>query len=136
MSQDLKAELKDRTDTIEEAFEFMMAYAAQGRDQEDPSEGGGIRSWLAKAAAALEDFYQLAQDQAKSTGSIEVEEWTEFLEILKTDAARAQALIAFAQSQPSLSSELIDNLNGTNHIRTILTDIFLLDSAFEAHDRT
>ena len=136
MSQDLKAELKDRTDTIEEAFEFMMAYAAQGRDQEDPSEGSGIRSWLAKAAAALEDFYQLAQDQAKSTGSIEVEEWTEFLEILKTDAARAQALIAFAQSQPSLSSELIDNLNATNHIRTILTDIFLLDSAFEAHDRT
>tara|TARA_B100000315_G_C14578133_1_gene588997 strand:+ start:2090 stop:2488 length:399 start_codon:yes stop_codon:yes gene_type:complete len=131
MSQDLK----DRIETIEEAFEYMMAYAAQGKDQEDPSEGGGIRSWLSKAAAALEDLPQLAQDQAGAESSIEAEEWAEFLEIVKADSVRARTLINFALAQPNLSSELVDNLNATNHIRTLLTDIFLLDSGFEAHEQ-
>ena len=136
MPQDLKADLKDRIDTIEEAFEYMMAYAAQGQDQEDPSEGGGIRSWLIKAAAALEDLPQLAQTRTTSVTSIEAGDLAEFLETVKTGAARSRTLINFALAQPNLNSELVDNLNATNHVRTILTDIFLLDSAFEAHEQT
>ena len=132
MSQDLK----DRIETIEEAFEYMMAYAAQGRDQEDPSEGGGIRSWLTKAATALEDLHQLAQDRSAAVKSIEVGDWAEFLAIVKADSARAHILVNFALAQPNLSSELVDNLNATNHIRTILTDVSLLDSAFEAHEQS
>ncbi len=132
MSQDLK----DRIETIEEAFEYMMAYAAQGIEQENRSEGGGIRSWLTKAAAALEDLHQIAQEHANSISSIGIGDWAEFLEIVKTDAIQAQTLINFALAQPNLSSESVDNLNATNHIRTILTDIFLLDSAFEAHEET
>jgi len=132
MSQDLK----DRIETIEEAFEYMMAYAAQGHEQEDPSEGGGIRSWLINAAAALDGLHQIAQDHANSVASIGIDDWAEFIEIVKIDSARARTLINFTLSQPSLNSELIDNLNATNHVRTILTDIFLLDSAFEVHTET
>ncbi|MBT4118011.1 MAG: hypothetical protein HOB64_16570, partial [Rhodospirillaceae bacterium] len=42
-------------------------------------------------------------------------------------------LLEFAAAQPFLSSELIDNLNATNHVRTLLTDVFLLDSALDAN---
>jgi len=35
---------------------------------------------------------------------------------------------------PILSSELIDTLNATNHVRALLTAKFLLDSAFDAHE--
>ena len=30
--------------------------------------------------------------------------------------------------QPRLSSQLIDNLNASLHVRTLLTDVFLLDA--------
>jgi len=124
--------LQDRINTIEEAFEYMLAYAAQGLEQEDPNEGGGIREFLAKAIGALDGIHEVAVKRVNAIPTIE-DSWNEYLDILKTDASRALALIKFAQSQPLLSSELIDNLNATNHIRTVLTDIFLLDSALGAH---
>lgn len=133
MSDDPVLELRNRIDAIEEAYEFMLAYAAQGLDRDDKSEAGGIRKFLANAVEALDGLHQVVQERAGSVPTI-ADQWTDYLEILKTDAARAQKLFAFALSQPVLGSELIDNLNATNHIRTLLTDIFLLDSAFEAHD--
>ena len=40
-------------DVIEETYEFMLAYAAQGRRREDEDDGAGIRARLARADAAL-----------------------------------------------------------------------------------
>ena len=133
MSDDPASELRNRIDAIEEAYEFMLAYAAQGLDRDDITDAGGIRKFLANAAEALDGLYQIVQQRAGSVPTID-DQWIDFLEILKTDAARAQTLFAFALSQPILGSELIDNLNATNHVRTLLTDIFLLDSAFDAHE--
>jgi hypothetical protein len=31
------------------------------------------------------------------------------------------------QAQPSISSQLIDNLNASIHLRALLTDLFLID---------
>jgi hypothetical protein len=133
MSDAPETELRNRIDAIEEAYEFMLAYAAQGIDRDDESETGGVRKFLSNAAQALDGLHQVVMDQAKSTPTI-ADQWTDYLKILKTDAAKAHTMIIFTLSQPILSSELIDNLNATNHIRTLLTDIFLLDSAFDAHD--
>jgi hypothetical protein len=130
MSEDSVSDLKDRIDTIEEAYEFMLAYAAQGRERDDESEAGGIRAFLAKAVGALADIDAAAQEQAALVGG---DQWGAYLDILEADAARARTLLEFAQMQPILGSELIDNLNATNHMRTLLTDIFLLDSALSAH---
>jgi hypothetical protein len=134
MSDDPASELRNRIDAIEEAYEFMLAYAAQGLDRDDKSDAGGIRKFLANASEALEGLDRVVQERAGSAPTID-DQWTDFLEIFKTDAARAQTLFDFALSQPILGSELIDNLNATNHVRTLLTDIFLLDSAFDAHDK-
>ena len=41
--------LAERIEAVEQAYEFMLAYAAQGRED----EGGSIRHFLTRAAAAL-----------------------------------------------------------------------------------
>ena len=132
MSETSSSDLKDRIDTIEEAYEYMLAYAAQGLERENESDSGGIRGFLSNAAKALEDIHQVAQERAAALAS-DADQWNAYLEILKTDAATAQILINFALMQPGLGSELIDNLNATSHVRALLTDVFLLDSALDAH---
>ena len=132
MSETASSDLKDRIDTIEEAYEYMLAYAAQGLERENESDSGGIRGFLSNAAKALEDIHQVAQERAAALAS-DADQWNAYLEILKTDAATAQILINFALMQPVLGSELIDNLNATSHVRALLTDVYLLDSALDAH---
>jgi hypothetical protein len=132
MSETASSDLKDRIDTIEEAYEYMLAYAAQGLERENESDSGGIRGFLSNAAKALEDIHQVALERAAALAG-DADQWNAYLEILKTDAATAQILINFALMQPVLGSELIDNLNATSHVRALLTDVFLLDSALDAH---
>jgi hypothetical protein len=47
--------------------------------------------------------------------------------VLKRDAADAQAAIQLVLAQPSISSQMIDNLNASIHLRALLTDLFLID---------
>ena len=39
----------------------------------------------------------------------------------------ALAAVQLVQAQPSISSQLIDNLNASIHLRALLTDLFLID---------
>ena len=48
------------------------------------------------------------------------------VELTKVSEVRAVALVA---AQPRISSELIDNLNASIHLRAVLTDLFLLSEA-------
>ena len=41
----------------------------------------------------------------------------------------AQAAIRMVLMQPGISSQLVDNLNASIHVRALLTDVFLLDEA-------
>ncbi|MBT3550838.1 MAG: hypothetical protein HOO19_21420 [Rhodospirillaceae bacterium] len=132
MSETPASDLKERIDTIEEAYELFLAYAAQGRERDDESEAGGVRAFLGKAIGALDGLHGAAIEAA-GNASQGAREWASYLEIVKDDAARAKTLLEFAAAQPFLSSELIDNLNATNHVRTLLTDVFLLDSALDAN---
>ena len=44
-------------------------------------------------------------------------------------SARAAVTLVLAQS--SISSQLVDNLNASIHLRTVLTDLFLLDEVLK-----
>ena len=50
-----------------------------------------------------------------------------FIQMLERDAQAAQAAVRLALAQPAISSQLVDNLNASIHIRTLLTDLFLVD---------
>jgi len=121
--------LAEAIDVIEEAYEFMLAYAAQGRRGEDDDAGSGIRERLARAQAALAIIAAAKlEDVAKAPGAGAT---AEFLDVVRQDAARARAAFAFVSAQSAIGSQIIDNLNASTHVRTLLTDLFLLDEALK-----
>jgi hypothetical protein len=114
-------------DAVEETYEFMLAYAAQGRGrEEDP--GSGIRERLMRAEAAL-GVVASATLAALPAAHRETAAAGAFLDIVKADAARAGAAFRFVLAQHAIGSQIVDNLNATTHVRTLLTDLFLLDEA-------
>lgn len=116
--------LAQRIDTIEEAYEFMLAYAAQGRRDERGAPEPGIRTFLNRIDTALVRIEEIAVAAARE-GDAKV--FGPVIEILAEDAARAQALVRFVLARPSIGSQLIDNLNASIHLRALLTDLFLVD---------
>jgi hypothetical protein len=121
--------LAERIEAIEQAYEFMLAYAAQGREDED---GGSIRQFLQRAAAALEGLGTAASASAQArnaTGSREA--LAAFLEVFEEDARKARAALQLVLVQKSIGSQLVDNLNASIHLRALLTDVFLIDEALK-----
>jgi hypothetical protein len=49
-----------------------------------------------------------------------------FLGVLDRDACDSIRTIELVLAQPTISSQLIDNLNASMHLRAVLTDLFLL----------
>jgi hypothetical protein len=117
---DAPKSLPDAIDAVEETYEFMLAYAAQGRARE---EGGDddIREHLRRAEAGL------AIIAAMDDGS--GEDHKAFVGMVRHDAGRARAAMRFVLAQKAIGSQIVDNLNASIHLRTLLTDLFLLDEA-------
>ena len=46
-------------------------------------------------------------------------------------ARDAQAALQLVLAQPAISSQLVDNLNASIHLRALLTDLFLIDEIFK-----
>jgi hypothetical protein len=118
-------ELAERIDAIEEAYEFMLAYAAQGRSDERNTSGPGIRAYLEKIDKAVEGLGETAIDEAQGA-------YTELIEVLEADARKVQIFVRFVLARPVIGSQLIDNLNATIHLRALLTDLFLIDESLKA----
>jgi hypothetical protein len=123
-------DLTDRCNVIEECYEFMLAYAAQGVSGADSGGlGGKIRSFLDRAAKALSGLghaYSSAVDLlAMDQGGLRpVEPYRAFLAVLDRDARDSLAAVELVLAQPVISSQLIDNLNASVHLRALLTDLF------------
>ena len=56
MTSDSQDALAEAITAIERSYEFMLAYAAQGRDFEDPQSGQSIRQYLKKLREALDNL--------------------------------------------------------------------------------
>jgi len=50
-----------------------------------------------------------------------------FLQVLARDAESSLAGLRLVMAQADISSQLVDNLNASIHIRALLTDVFLID---------
>ena len=55
------------------------------------------------------------------------ERYLTFLKVLEKDALDSLASIQLVLAQATISSQLIDNLNASIHLRALLTDLFLID---------
>jgi hypothetical protein len=54
---------------------------------------------------------------------------------LQHDAQDSLAALVMVLAQPAISSQLIDNLNASIHLRALLTDLFLVGEAFSMQTR-
>lgn len=111
-------------DAIEEAYEFMLAYAASGRNEQGEDAHTGIRAALQNIDAGLGVINIAATELGEAVGG-----GAEFFSQLREDAQRARAVLRFCLAQYPVTAQLVDNLNASIHLRTLLTDLFLLDEA-------
>lgn len=123
-----RAELRKRIDAVEESYEFFLGYAAQGLSgKEESSASGQVRDFLRRIDDALTGLAEGFAALVESEGRSPVQPYHAMTMILRRDAADAQAAIRLVLAQPSVSSQLVDNLNASIHVRATLTDLFLLD---------
>lgn len=123
-----RADFTGRCHVIEEAYEFMLAYAAQGLPGDaDNQVGGQLREFLTKAAGALAEVGDLLRKVVEAEQLQPAARYTAFGDVLERDARNAQAAVELVLAQPSISSQLVDNLNASIHLRALLTDLFLID---------
>jgi hypothetical protein len=130
MAEKSEPTLAERIEAVEQAYEFMLAYAAQGRED----EGGSVRQFLERAAAALEGLAEAAAASPHPQNATSRQALAAFLEILDDDARKARAALRLVLAQKSISSGLVDNLNASIHLRALLTDLFLIDEALKRNE--
>jgi hypothetical protein len=124
------ATVAERIDAVEEAYEYCLAYAAQGRRGDEGGAAAEVRRFLGRAQAALDGLVEAAGAEFARTPD-GGEAGHAFLEVLRSDVARARAAIGLVLAQRSISSQLIDNLNASIHVRALLTDLFLIDESLK-----
>ena len=119
-------ELARRIDTIERGYEYLLAYAAQGRQDDAGSE---VRDILLGMHAALAELPERLREVVAADSAAAAREAGTFLEAVVDDARKARGALALVLSRPAIGSLLIDNLNASIHLRAVLTDLFLAEQA-------
>jgi len=140
--------LSERIDTIERGYEYLLAYAAQGRRDDTGSE---VRQTLSAMHAALDGLATAVAECLNSANSANsassanlaapeaalcapeatTQDAAAFIDAVIDDSRKARGAIALVLSRPAISSLLVDNLNASIHLRALLTDVFLVDQALK-----
>jgi hypothetical protein len=127
VSAEVLADFRSRCDTIEEAYEFFLAYASQGLPSDHSGASGEqARDYLRRCDQALAG---LGAALTSSVGQLAVDAapYQAFIAVIERDARDAQAAVQLVIAQPFIGSALVDNLNASIHLRALLTDLFLID---------
>jgi hypothetical protein len=124
---DVFSEWAQYIEAIESGYELMLAYAAQGIEGDNAADSQ-IRHALKEMQDALDNLGESAARIARERGLVD---YRDFLDAMNTDAQKAQAGINLVLGKSAISSQLIDNLNASIHLRALLTDLFLIDEALK-----
>ena len=128
------AELNARIDIIEEAYEFFLAYASQGLPSDQHNDTGRqAREYLKKSHTALTGLAEFLATFIGRLGLEPAAPYLGFINVIDSDARHALAAIELVIAQPAISSQIVDNLNASIHLRALLTDLFLIDEVLKSH---
>src|ERR1700733_5395730 len=117
----MATEFLDRCDTIEQCYEFMLAYAGQGLPSDQGSHAGSqIRDFIERAAKALVGLTESCTIAGTEKSLEAPGKYEAFVSVLHRDAQDSLAAIELVLAQPDISSQLIDNLNASLHLRALL----------------
>ena len=129
----MPADIVEHCNTVEECYEFMLAYAAQGLRSDQGSESGAqIRECLDRAAKAISGLAESCAAALEQERWEPAERYHAFFQVLARDAHDSLAALELVLAQPAIGSQLIDNLNASMHLRALLTDVFLFGDILKA----
>jgi hypothetical protein len=128
MTQPIQDGLRDDIDAIEDAYEFMLAYAAQGLSgNEAGGAGSQIRDVLMRCQDAVEQLPARLTALVASRQLESAADYHAFIHIVERDAGDTRTALRLILTQGAISSQLIDNFNAWIHLRALLTDLFVMD---------
>lgn len=129
-----RAELDARIDAIEKAYEYFLAYAAQGRssDLDKGAQTSAVREHLAGIHSALDGLGDVVRACAAAQDAKLVGVCAAFFAAIDDDSRKTRGALRLVIAKESISSQLIDNLNASIHLRALLTDLFIVDEGLKA----
>src|SRR5258707_14263310 len=98
------ADISERCNTIEECYEFMLAYAAQGLPSDEGSQSGGqIREYLGRAVRAMSGLPESCATAVKKEGLPPAQQYHAILAglYLYGHGAVAAVQLVLRQTRPS-----------------------------------
>jgi hypothetical protein len=123
-----REDVSARCNSIEECYEFFLAYAGQGLSgKENSGSTKQVIEFLNRAAQALTGLADSFANTVRQENLQPAERYLAFQSVLERDASDSLASIQLVLAQATISSQLIDNLNASIHLRALLTDLFLVD---------
>ena len=129
----MATEIEQQCEVIEECYEFTLSYAARGLPGEGSGDAGKqLRDHLTRAAAAIRGLERSCAEGMEQERLAPAEKYQAFFEVLKRDAEGAVAGVDLVLAQPTIGSQLIDNLNASIHLRALLADLFLVTEVLDA----
>lgn len=125
-------DLAQRIEAIEAGYEFMLAYAAQGRETDKGAAAGrNVRDYLERMCAALDGLAAVIAARAGEVDAQLPKVAGAFFSAVDNDARVALAALRLVLAKADISSQLVDNLNASIHLRALLTDLFVVDEALK-----
>jgi hypothetical protein len=132
----MPTDIQERCNIIEASYEFTLSYAAQGLPTDEGSPSGKqVREQLARAVEALRGIDESCVAAVKQEELTPVEKYQAFFAVLARDAQSSLVAIELVLAQPAISSQLIDNLNASMHLRALLADLFLIAEILELRQK-
>ena len=118
------ATIRQNIEIVEESYEFMLAYAAQGRmDEGAGADGAHIRTFLERFATAAADM----KGQAEALMVGDNSGGGALFESFQRDSDFVLSVLRVLLARDNISSEMVDNSNGLNFMRSYLTTLFFID---------
>lgn len=119
--------LAERIEVIERGYEFLLAYAAQGRQDDAGTEAREILDRMHLALTDMQGSLWAAFSKLSPTTGVR-----DFTDAVEQDVLAARGAIGLVLSRARIGSLLVDNLNASVHLRALLTDLFLIEQALKA----
>ena len=118
--------LAERIEVIERGYEFLLAYAAQGRQDDAGTEVRETLDRMHLALTGMQGSLLAAFPRLSPLTGVR-----DFMETVEHDVRAARGAIGLVLSRVRISSLLVDNLNASVHLRALLTDLFLIEQALK-----
>ena len=116
--------IEEDIEAIESGYEFLLAFAAQGRPaQNETGPGPHARPTLEGIAEGMRNITAAFADSSD-----------DFEQVIANDCRNAGAALGFILKQDKIGSEMVDNLNASIHLRAVLTDLFLYSEVLKPLD--